>query len=178
MKLSQANTVRIVSALCVLLLLVPASWARTKHSSTHSASKAKAPSKTHAASGKSTAHSKSKVSSKSSKRGKKRPVARKARGQQIIDPDRTREIQAALIREHYMSGDPTGVWDSETKAALTKFQNDNGWQSKIVPDSRALIKLGLGPSREGLLNPESAAIGTPHELGMEKEIPGGSLPHK
>lgn len=167
-----------MSALCALLLLVPVSWARTRHSSAHSASKGKASTKTHVATGKSTTHSKSKLSSKSIKHGRKRNVARKPRGQQIIDPDRTREIQAALIREHYMSGDPSGVWDAETKSALTKFQNDNGWQSKIVPDSRALIKLGLGPSREGLLNPESAAIGTPHELGMEKEIPGGSLPHK
>jgi len=50
---------------------------------------------------------------------------------------------------------------------------DNGWQSKIVPDARALIKLGLGPSRDGLLNPESAAIASPKALSAEKEIPGG-----
>jgi hypothetical protein len=29
---------------------------------------------------------------------------------------------------------------------MTKVQSDNGWQTKLVPDSRALIKLGLGPS--------------------------------
>jgi hypothetical protein len=29
---------------------------------------------------------------------------------------------------------------------MTKVQADNGWQTKLVPDSRALIKLGLGPA--------------------------------
>jgi Putative peptidoglycan binding domain. len=95
----------------------------------------------------------------------------------VIDPDRTREIQAALIREHYLNGEPSGVWDSQTKAALTKFQSDNGWQTKIVPDSRALI-LSLIHIKDGLLNPESAAIGDVHELGAEKSIPGGSEPQK
>ncbi|HET6934686.1 MAG TPA: hypothetical protein VFI72_07585, partial [Candidatus Angelobacter sp.] len=62
----------------------------------------------------------------------------------------------ALIREHYLTGDPTGVWDARTQAAMAKYQEDNGWQNKVTPDSRALIKLGLGPnySSESLLNPE------------------------
>jgi peptidoglycan hydrolase-like protein with peptidoglycan-binding domain len=79
-----------------------------------------------------------------------------------------------LIREHYLDGEPTGSFDERTKSALQKFQKDNGWQTKVIPDSRALIKLGLGPSKDGLLNPESAAIATPHELGTEREIPGGA----
>jgi hypothetical protein len=29
---------------------------------------------------------------------------------------------------------------------MEKLQADNGWQTKLVPDSRAIIKLGLGPS--------------------------------
>lgn len=95
------------------------------------------------------------------------------RGQQSISADRAREIQEALIRAHYLDGEPSGVMDQKTKDALVRFQNDNGWQSKVVPDSRALIKLGLGPSREGLLNPDSAALATPKALGTEKEIPGG-----
>jgi peptidoglycan hydrolase-like protein with peptidoglycan-binding domain len=95
------------------------------------------------------------------------------RGQQSIASDRAREIQEALIREHYLDGEATGVMDQATKSALTKYQNDNGWQTKIVPDSRALIKLGLGPSREGLLNPDSAALASPKGLSPEKEIPGG-----
>jgi hypothetical protein len=61
-----------------------------------------------------------------------------------------------LIREHYLQGKPSGKWDVATQKALQHYQSDNGWQSKTVPDSRALIKLGLGPDREHLLNPESA----------------------
>lgn len=67
-------------------------------------------------------------------------------GQRAIDPDRTREIQSALIERSYLTGTPTGEWDADTEAAMTKFQADNGWQTKLMPDSRALIKLGLGPN--------------------------------
>jgi Putative peptidoglycan binding domain len=86
-------------------------------------------------------------------RGKK---SRGKRGQQAIDSERARQIQNALIREHYMDGQPSGAWDDATQAAMRRYQADQGWQSKTVPDSRALIKLGLGPSKDGLLNPESA----------------------
>ena len=67
-------------------------------------------------------------------------------GQRTIDPDRAREIQTALIRENYMSGSPSGQWDAESQSAMLKFQADHGWQTKLTPDSRALIKLGLGPN--------------------------------
>jgi len=39
---------------------------------------------------------------------------------------------------------------------MQRYQADQGWQSKTTPDSRALIKLGLGPNHDHLLNPESA----------------------
>lgn len=78
----------------------------------------------------------------------------KRHGQQQIAGDRAREIQEALIREHYLDGQPTGVWDTRTTAAMRKFQADQGWQSKVIPDSRALIKLGLGPNHENDLNPD------------------------
>lgn len=87
--------------------------------------------------------------------------AKKIRGQQAIDTTRTREIQQALIREHYLNGEPSGKWDATTQAAMHRYQADQGWQSKTVPDSRALIRLGLGPDREHLLNPESAMITEP-----------------
>ncbi|HEY4842372.1 MAG TPA: peptidoglycan-binding domain-containing protein [Terriglobales bacterium] len=90
-------------------------------------------------------------------RGKK--VARK-RGQQAIDSARAREIQTALIREHYLQGQPTGTWDGASQAAMQKYQADHGWQSKTTPDARALIKLGLGPNQDHLLNPESAMTAT------------------
>ena len=99
----------------------------------------------------------------------------RSHGQHNIDQDRTREIQTALIREHYLTGEPTGVWDQGSKDAMLKYQADNGWQTKITPDSRALIKLGLGPDHKGLLNPETANIPSPHELGVDNQTqPGGA----
>jgi peptidoglycan hydrolase-like protein with peptidoglycan-binding domain len=65
-----------------------------------------------------------------------------------IDSERATEIQQALIQHGYLAGEPSGVWDSESAAAMQKLQSDNGWQTKITPDSRALIKLGLGPQRD------------------------------
>jgi peptidoglycan hydrolase-like protein with peptidoglycan-binding domain len=61
--------------------------------------------------------------------------------------ERATEIQSALIKQGYLSGEPTGVWDAQSSAAMSKLQADNGWQSKITPDARGLIKLGLGPQQ-------------------------------
>ncbi|MGD0793482.1 MAG: peptidoglycan-binding domain-containing protein [Terriglobales bacterium] len=91
-------------------------------------------------------------------RGKK---GSKKRGQQAIDSARARQIQTALIREHYMQGEPSGSWDAATQAAMQRYQADQGWQAKTTPDSRALIKLGLGPTHDHLLNPESAMTTAP-----------------
>lgn len=80
----------------------------------------------------------------------------------MIQPERAREIQEALIREKYLTGEPSGKWDARTEAAMTRYQADHGWQSKVTPDSRALIKLGLGPdySRQQL-NLQSKADAAP-----------------
>ncbi|HEY0264873.1 MAG TPA: peptidoglycan-binding domain-containing protein [Granulicella sp.] len=69
-------------------------------------------------------------------------------GQRAIDDNRATVIQAALVKQGYLNGEPSGHWDSQTEAAMQKLQSDNGWQTKIVPDSRAIIKLGLGPNHE------------------------------
>ena len=79
----------------------------------------------------------------SSKKGKK--VAR-VHGQRTIDSSRAAEIQNALIRQNYLKGTPSGQWDSQTQVAMQKYQSDHGWQTKLTPDSRALISLGLGPN--------------------------------
>jgi hypothetical protein len=89
-----------------------------------------------------------------SKRGK--TARKRTRGQQKIDPERAQAIQEALIREHYLSGQAAGTWNQSSEEAMRRYQADHGWQSKTVPDSRALISLGLGPSHDHLLNPESA----------------------
>jgi hypothetical protein len=80
----------------------------------------------------------------------------RTRGQQKIDSERAQSIQEALIREHYLNGEATGTWNQASEDAMRRYQGDHGWQSKTVPDARALIKLGLGPSHDHLLNPESA----------------------
>jgi hypothetical protein len=99
-------------------------------------------------------------SSKSKTHHKKgrRKTSWKKHGQQGIQADRVREIQEALVREKYLTGEPNGVWDARSQAAMAKYQTDNGWQSKVTPDSRALIKLGLGPdhSQHGLNDAPSA----------------------
>ncbi|HEY6840011.1 MAG TPA: hypothetical protein VI114_02275, partial [Chthoniobacterales bacterium] len=43
-------------------------------------------------------------------------------------------------------GAPTGQWDAQTQVAMRQYQSDHGWQTKLTPDSRALISLGLGPN--------------------------------
>lgn len=101
---------------------------------------------------------------------KTRKASWKRHGQKGIESARVREIQEALIRENYLSGQPTGLWDSRSKSAMTRYQADNGWQSKVVPDSRALIKLGLGPDHADLINPDTAAVLQPGG-GAERPMP-------
>jgi hypothetical protein len=67
-------------------------------------------------------------------------------GQRGIAPERATEIQKALISKNYLSGSPSGQWDTQTETAMQKYQADHGWQTKLTPDSRALIALGLGPT--------------------------------
>jgi len=93
--------------------------------------------------------------------GRRSSRKRRPRGQQKIDGERAQAIQEALIREHYLSGEATGTWNQASEEAMRRYQADQGWQSKTVPDSRALIKLGLGPSKDHLLNPESAMTTVP-----------------
>ena len=93
------------------------------------------------------------------------PRHAKSSAPRVMDSSRATEIQTALIRQGYLSGSPTGVWDSNTQAAMQKYQSDNGWQTKLTPDSRAIIKLGLGSSttpaaawvNSPLISPESAS---------------------
>lgn len=72
-------------------------------------------------------------------------TAKRSSGQRSIDDARASEIQTALMKSGYMK-DPSGHWDAATETAMQKYQADNGWQTKLMPDSRAIIKLGLGGS--------------------------------
>ena len=103
-----------------------------------------------------TSSSHSHSSHKSSKKSR-----HKSHGQQAIDSARVTEIQQALIREHYMTGEPNGKWDPTTTAAMQKYQADQGWQTKLMPDSRALKKLGLGPDYSGAINAGNTSSAEP-----------------
>jgi len=142
---------------CALLVAATLGYAQSAESGQPPASGTK----TQQHSGKTSAHKKSHKTASSRKRG-----------QQKIDAQRATEIQSALIREHYMTGKSSGTWDGATEQAMQKYQADNGWQSKSTPDARALIKLGLGPDHEHLLNPESAMTSPP----APTHNPSGSAP--
>ncbi len=151
-----SSTHKTTAVLAALLLFVSLSSATTQKNSHHS-SKTKHSSK----------HSSKKHGKTSHSKGKK------VRGQRSIDEPRAQQIQAALIREHYLEGTPTGQWDQRTKDAMQKYQAANGWQTKNVPDSRALIKLGLGPSKDNLINPETAATASVPGSAPETVPPSG-----
>jgi hypothetical protein len=124
---------------------------------------------TGSASSKTAAHTNSAKSSSAKKKSRKKSA--RVRGQQKIDSDRAREIQEALIREHYLTGEPSGTWNQASEDAMRRYQEDHGWQTKEVPDSRALIKLGLGPSKDHLLNPESAMTTAPDAPRSDSPAP-------
>lgn len=119
----------------MLLVCLPASATTTTHHH-------------HAASSHTTAH---RVSNRS------RRHSHRIRGQQAIEPERVTQIQEALIHAHYLSEDPNGDWDPATQAAMQKYQADHGWQTKLMPDSRALKSLGLGPDYSTAINTKDIA---------------------
>src|SRR5262249_20762223 len=164
-------------ASCAILLIGTLASAQASKPSSATVTKT-SPSELLPTSGKSSSqHSvKSGHTSHNGKRSRKAAKWRK-RGQQKIDGKRAQQIQRALIREHYMNGQPSGVWDATTQKAMERYQNDNGWQSKTVPDARALIKLGLGPDQEHLLNPESAMTSVPiRDAAASKDAAGSNTP--
>jgi hypothetical protein len=93
----------------------------------------------------------------------------KPRTPQGIDSARATQIQTALIKAGYLTGTPSGAWDAQTQAAMEKLQADNGWQTKLVPDSRALIKLGLG-------NSYSPATVLATQPAQQHELPASTEP--
>jgi hypothetical protein len=96
----------------------------------------------------------------------------RARGQQAIDSDRVTQIQQALVREHYLTADPNGDWDSTTIAAMQKYQADHGWQTKLMPDSRALKSLGLGPDYSTALNASGSSFVAPSSAAPSSQDAG------
>ena len=70
---------------------------------------------------------------------------RRRYGQSRPEPKRIREIQQALIKVGYLKGSPTGRWNTATRNAMKRFQKDNGFRVTGLPESKTLMKLGLGP---------------------------------
>lgn len=156
-----------VIALALMGTLIPAANARPADTSAQKPAVKKSAPKKHKASSKSRAvtNAADKTKTSTGKRTSRRK--KRARGQQKIDAERARSIQEALIREHYLTGEATGTWNAASEDAMRHYQADHGWQSKTVPDSRALISLGLGPSKDHLLNPESAMTTGPESPHAE-----------
>lgn len=175
MILSRSTVAMLVSA----ALLIPPAFASRVHRAPTSGSKSSSKSTSSKSSGSKTVNNSSKTttstekakglaaakarnqSTKGHKAGKRKTASRRARGQQSIDTERATQIQQALIREHYMSGEPTGAWDSASVAAMQKYQADQGWQTKVMPDSRALKKLGLGPDYSSAINAKEGNFTAP-----------------
>ena len=103
------------------------------------------------------------------KHSKKKMVSRPT-GQRTIDDARAEQIQTSLIKSGYLSGDVSGHWDTKTQAAMERYQGDNGWQTKLIPDSRAIIKLGLGPSQESTSKVHSSGAMTTNEIPSSASV--------
>ncbi len=144
-----------ISALLLTCLIVPVSSAGQDSGSSTTKTSPKAKSS----------------SSSSKKRSLRKKKSSRVRGQEKIDTERAQQIQEALIHAHYLNGEASGSWNQASEDAMRKYQADHGWQSKTVPDSRALISLGLGPSKDHLLNPESAMTTVPNPPKSESTAP-------
>jgi len=153
--------------MCALIVICACGAATARQSSSGDAAANKpattspAADKPHKSQAKASSTPTSTGTTRTASRGKRSSRKKRVRGQQKIDSERAQSIQEALIREHYLKGEATGTWNQASEEAMRRYQADNGWQSKTVPDSRALIKLGLGPSKDHLLNPESAMTTVP-----------------
>ena len=108
-----------------------------------------------ASASKSSAHT-SPASSKKKKSSKKSRHSRREPTQKAPTPERISEIQSSLARGGYYQGDPNGKWDSNTIAAMQKFQSANGLDPSGKLDATSLQKLGLGSGIAGVSAPKTA----------------------
>ena len=75
----------------------------------------------------------------------KRAAAARRRAQMRPEPERIQEIQQALVQAGYLNAQPNGRWDEQTREAMRRYQADNGFPATGLPESKSLMKLGLGP---------------------------------
>ena len=72
-------------------------------------------------------------------------AGRRRRSMMRPESDRIGEIQQALVKSGYLSAEPTGRWDDQTREAMRRYQADNGFPVTGLPEAKSLMKLGLGP---------------------------------
>ena len=169
MRIFHSGLALILSAALAASPALAASSHGKKHSLSHSTrSTKKSGSKTTARSSRkssaksaTSSASKSRTGTKSSSKSRGRKKVARTRGQQSIAPERVTEIQQALIRTHYLDGEPSGSWDTNTQTAMRRLQSEHGWQTKLTPDSRALKLLGLGPDYSDAINAKGANFSGP-----------------
>ena len=99
---------------------------------------------------------KASANSKSGKRGVKKSVGGRQRGQMAPTPERITEIQQALAKNGALSGEPSGKWDDSTTDAMRKFQAAHGLNANGKLDAPTLNQLGLGASTAGMAAPAPA----------------------
>jgi len=74
-----------------------------------------------------------------------RAAARRRRARLRPEPERIEQIQRALAQEGYFKGQPNGLWNDQTRAAMRRYQADHGFPATGLPEAKSLMKLGLGP---------------------------------
>src|SRR5487761_979959 len=88
-------------------------------------------------------------------------------------PERTEQIQSALERGGYYSGNPNGRWDGGTQEALRRFQAANGLPATGKLDALSLQKLGLGSDVAGLSAPGRVMTDN-QSSSQSSSLPGSS----
>ncbi len=88
-------------------------------------------------------------------------------------PERITQIQTALARGGYYQGDPSGKWDSDTVAAVQKFQSANNIDATGKLDAPTLQKLGLGSDIAGVAAPRPVVpkVSTGAPAGAPSSMP-------
>jgi peptidoglycan hydrolase-like protein with peptidoglycan-binding domain len=97
------------------------------------------------------------TAAKKKKSAKKHHASKREPTQKVPTPERISEIQSALAHGGYYQGTPNGKWDSNTVAAMQKFQSENGLSSSGKIDAPSLQKLGLGAGTAGVDAPKPVA---------------------
>ena len=94
-----------------------------------------------------------------------------------VAPGRVEQIQQALIEAGALHGTPSGHWDAETRDAMSRYQEENGFGVTGLPDAKSLMKLGLGPHPlPESLNPSRASASSPSPGRESPSSPESAAP--